>query len=58
MRARTGSPVLAVMVGAAGVRLGFPLADPIVGLIIAGTIVVVVWQSAGAVYAIARRCRT
>jgi cation diffusion facilitator family transporter len=45
-----GLTSLAVIVGAAGVRLGFPLADPIVGLIIAGTIVVVVWQSAGAVF--------
>lgn len=45
-----GLTSLAVIVGAAGVWLGFPLADPIVGLLIAATIVVVVWQSAGAVF--------
>jgi cation diffusion facilitator family transporter len=45
-----GITSLAVIVGAAGVWFGFPLADPIVGLLIAATIVVVVWQSAGAVF--------
>ena len=45
-----GLTSLAVVAGAAGVWLGFPLADPIVGLIIAATIVGVVWQSAGAVF--------
>lgn len=45
-----GLTSLAVIVGAAGVWLGFPLADPIVGLLIATTIVVVVWQSAGTVF--------
>ncbi len=45
-----GLTSLAVVVGAAGVWLGFPLADPIVGLLIAATIVGVVWQSAGAVF--------
>ena len=44
-----GFTSLAVVVGAAGVWLGFPLADPIVGLLIAATILVIVWQSAGAV---------
>ena len=45
-----GLTSLAVIVGAAGVWLGFPLADPMVGLLIAATILVVVWQSAGAVF--------
>ncbi|MGC1192996.1 MAG: cation diffusion facilitator family transporter [Candidatus Binatus sp.] len=45
-----GLTSLAVVAGAAGVWLGFPLADPIVGLLIAATIVGVVWQSAGAVF--------
>ena len=45
-----GLTSLAVVAGAAGVWLGFPLADPIVGLLIAATIVGVVWQLAGAVF--------
>ena len=36
---------LAVLVGAVGVWLGYPLADPIVGLLIAAAILVIVWQS-------------
>src|SRR5215207_5833711 len=44
--ARTdGWTSLAVLIGAVGVWLGFPLADPIVGLIIAAAIMVIVWQS-------------
>jgi cation diffusion facilitator family transporter len=45
--ARTdGLTSLAVVTGAAGVWLGYPLADPIVGLLITITIFVIVWQSA------------
>src|SRR4029079_8945518 len=48
--ARTdGLPSLAVVVGAAGVWLVFPLADPIVGLFITIAILGIVWQSATAV---------
>jgi len=48
--ARTdGLTSLAVVVGAAGVWLGYPLADPIVGLLITATIIGIVWQSARAV---------
>ncbi|MEO9168281.1 MAG: cation diffusion facilitator family transporter [Aestuariivirga sp.] len=48
--ARTdGLTSLAVVLGAAGVWLGFPLADPIVGLIISATILGIVWQSARSV---------
>jgi cation diffusion facilitator family transporter len=49
--ARTdGLTSLAVVLGAAGVWLGFPLADPIVGLIITAMIFAIVWQSAKAVF--------
>ena len=49
--ARTdGLTSLAVVVGAAGVWLGFPLADPIVGLLITIAIFGIVWQSAKAVF--------
>jgi len=49
--ARTdGSTSLAVVVGAAGVWLGYPLADPIVGLLIAVAILVIVWQSGKTVF--------
>src|SRR5262249_51359101 len=41
---------LAVVVGAAGVGLGFPLADPIIGLLITVAIFGIVWQSARAVF--------
>ena len=48
--ARTdGLTSLAVVLGAFGVWLGYPLADPIVGLLITLTIVGIVWQSAKAV---------
>jgi cation diffusion facilitator family transporter len=48
--ARTdGLTSLAVVVGAIGVWLGFPLADPIIGLLITIAIFGIVWQSARAV---------
>ena len=48
--ARTdGLTSLAVVVGAIGVALGFPLADPIIGLLITVAILGIVWQSAKAV---------
>jgi cation diffusion facilitator family transporter len=49
--ARTdGWTSLAVLVGAIGVWLGYPLADPVVGLLIAAAILVIVWQSAKMVF--------
>jgi cation diffusion facilitator family transporter len=49
--ARTdGWTSLAVVVGAAGVWLGYPAADPIVGLLIAAAILVIVWQSGKMVF--------
>lgn len=48
--ARTdGFTSLAVLLGAFGVWLGFPLADPIIGLLITLTILGIVWQSARSV---------
>ncbi|RJT28287.1 cation diffusion facilitator family transporter [Mesorhizobium waimense] len=48
--ARTdGLTSLAVVIGALGVWLGFPLADPIVGLLITIAIFGIVWQSARSV---------
>lgn len=48
--ARTdGLTSLAVVLGAVGVWLGFPLADPIVGLLITAGIFLIVWQSAKSV---------
>jgi cation diffusion facilitator family transporter len=48
--ARTdGLTSLAVVLGAIGVTLGFPVADPIVGLLITIAIFAIVWQSAKAV---------
>ena len=48
--ARTdGMTSLAVVVGAIGVWLGYPLADPIIGLLITLAIFGIVWQSARAV---------
>jgi cation diffusion facilitator family transporter len=44
-----GLTSLAVVLGAFGVWMGFPLADPIVGLIITIVILGIVWQSAKAV---------
>jgi cation diffusion facilitator family transporter len=49
--ARTdGLTSLAVVLGAVGVWLGFPLADPLIGLVITVAIFGIVWQSAGAVF--------
>jgi cation diffusion facilitator family transporter len=49
--ARTdGWTSLAVLLGAVGVLLGYPLADPVVGLLIAAAILVIVWQSGKAVF--------
>jgi len=45
-----GITSLAVVAGAVGVWLGFPLADPIVGLIITIMIFGIVWQSARSVF--------
>ena len=41
---------LAVVLGALGVWAGFPLADPIVGLLISFLIMAIVWQTARAVF--------
>ena len=40
---------LAVLLGAIGVWAGYPLADPLVGLVISAAILVIVWQSARSV---------
>ena len=49
--ARTdGLTSFAVVLGAAGVWLGYPLADPVVGLIITLAIFGIVWQSTKAVF--------
>lgn len=49
--ARTdGLTSLAVVAGVVGVWLGFPLADPIIGLLITLAILGIVWQSAKAVF--------
>lgn len=49
--ARTdGWTSLAVLVGAVGVHLGYPIADPIIGLVITVAILFVVWQSVRAVF--------
>ena len=49
--ARTdGLTSLAVVLGAAGVWFGFPLADPIIGLLITIAIMGIVWQSSKAVF--------
>jgi cation diffusion facilitator family transporter len=47
-----GFTSLAVVLGVVGVWLGFPLADPIVGLLIAVTIIILLW---GTVRSIGRR---
>ncbi len=44
-----GLTSLAVLFGATGVWLGYPLADPIVGLLITAAIVRIVWESGKAV---------
>ena len=41
---------LAVLVGAVGVWAGYPVADPVAGLLISAAIFVLVWQSARAVF--------
>jgi cation diffusion facilitator family transporter len=49
--ARTdGWTSLAVVLGAVGVWLGYPLADPVVGLLIAAAILGIVWQSGKTVF--------
>jgi cation diffusion facilitator family transporter len=49
--ARTdGWTSLAVLVGAIGVWLGYPIADPLVGLLITAAIMVIVWQSAKTIF--------
>lgn len=49
--ARTdGWTSLAVLVGAIGVWLGYPLADPVAGLLITAAILGIVWQSGKAVF--------
>lgn len=45
-----GLTSLAVLVGAIGVWLGYPLADPIVGLVITATIFKILWDSAKPVF--------
>lgn len=53
VHARTdGFTSLAVVVGAIGVMLGFPLADPVIGILISATILVLLW---GTVRSIGRR---
>ncbi|MFH5879242.1 cation diffusion facilitator family transporter [Arthrobacter sp. NA-172] len=47
-----GFTSLAVVIGAGGVLLGFPLADPLVGLLISATILVLLW---GTVRSVGRR---
>jgi len=46
-----GLTSLAVLFGAVGVWLGYPLADPIVGLLITVAILRIVWESGKAVFA-------
>jgi cation diffusion facilitator family transporter len=49
--ARTdGLTSLAVLIGAAGVYLGFPLADPVIGLIIMIAIFWIVWESGKTIF--------
>ncbi|MHB8842002.1 MAG: cation diffusion facilitator family transporter [Candidatus Aquicultor sp.] len=45
-----GITSLAVLVGALGVWLGYPLADPIIGLVIAAAIFRIVWDSSKTVF--------
>jgi cation diffusion facilitator family transporter len=45
-----GLTSLAVVAGAAGVWLGYPQADPVVGLLISALILGIVWQSGRAVF--------
>lgn len=46
-----GLTSLAVLVGAIGVGLGFPLADPLVGLLITLAIVKILWDSSKSIFA-------
>ena len=41
---------LAVVIGAIGVLLGFPAADPIIGLVVTAAILVVLWQAMRDIY--------
>jgi cation diffusion facilitator family transporter len=51
LHARTdGFTSLAVLLGASGVALGVPVADPLVGLLITAAILVVLRQAAGEIY--------
>lgn len=53
MHARTdGFTSLAVVLGAIGVALGFPIADPVIGLVISAAIFVLLW---GTVRSVGRR---
>src|SRR5712692_5031151 len=45
-----GLASLAVLVGALGVWLGYPLADPLIGLLITAAILRIVWQAGGVVF--------
>lgn len=45
-----GLTSLAVLIGAVGVWLGYPLADPIVGLVITVAILGIVWESGKAIF--------
>jgi cation diffusion facilitator family transporter len=45
-----GLTSLAVLVGAAGLWLGYPLADPVIGLLITVAILGLVWQSAREIF--------
>lgn len=49
-----GLTSLAVLVGAAGVWLGYPAADPIVGLIISAVILRLGWQSGKAIFTLVK----
>jgi cation diffusion facilitator family transporter len=44
-----GFTSLAVVLGAGGVMLGFPLADPIVGLLISAAIIILLWGTVGSI---------
>jgi cation diffusion facilitator family transporter len=45
-----GLTSLAVLFGALGVWLGYPLADPIIGLLITAAIILIVWKSGKSVF--------
>ena len=44
-----GLASLAVLLGAFGVWLGFPLADPLIGLLITATLFYIVWEAGGTI---------